>query len=103
MCHLLEQTWFDFWVRFVINYTRPSPEAGVRDAACVPLLFVKTGSPGDVSGCDHHQWIVSRILVSNLTVTDMTHSILQPVKYPLKDGFLLSRKLWKLPEKFGIL
>lgn len=57
---------------------------------------------GDVS-CDHCQWVIFHILVSNLMIADMNAYISQPVKYLLEDGFLLRRKLWKLAEKVTIL
>lgn len=58
---------------------------------------------GDVSRCDHCQWVIFHILVSNPTIADMNAYISQPVKYLLEDGFLLRRKLWKLAEKVTIL
>lgn len=58
---------------------------------------------GDVSCCDHYQRVIFHILVSNLTIAEMNTYVSQPVKYLLKDGFLLRRKLWKLAEKVTIL
>lgn len=56
-----------------------------------------------VSCCDHYQWVIFHILVSNLTIAEMNAYLSQPVKYLLKNGFLLRRKLWKLAEKVTIL
>lgn len=39
----MERTLFDFWIRFMIHYARPSLEFLIHNAVFVPFLFVETG------------------------------------------------------------